>query len=126
MLSKPLYEILPLGYIIFGSTSMLLLEEGWALFAAFTIFYLGTKVYNMRSQNRRTDPMRKRKKGAIPTTLYNSLPFLYLLIAVIILKSSASILGVGISLSLVSYSLYVLMKRSAYRRHQLPLRHSIF
>lgn len=119
MLSKPLYEILPLGYIIFGSTSMLLLEEDWALVAAFTIFYLGTKVYNMRSQNRRTDPMRKRKKGGIPATLYNGLPFLYLLIAVIILKSSATVLGVGISLSLVSYSLYVLMKRSAYRRHQL-------
>lgn len=126
MLSKPLYEILPLSYIAIGSASILLLDEGWALFAAFTVFYLGTKVYTMRSQNRRTDPMRKRKKGSIPVTLYNALPFFYLLIAIIILKSSATGLGAGISFSLMGYSLYVLMRRAAYRRHQLPIQHSIF
>jgi hypothetical protein len=126
MLSKPLYEILPLGYIVIGSTSILLLEEGWAMVAAFTVFYLGTKVYNMRSQNRRTDPMRKRKKGKVPVSLYNTLPFVYLFIAVIVLKSSATGLATVISLSLMSYSVYVLMRRAAYRRHQLPIQQSMF
>ncbi|MFT5704875.1 MAG: hypothetical protein ACI8SK_000828 [Shewanella sp.] len=126
MLSRPLYEILPLSYIAIGSASILWLDEKWALVAAFTVFYLGTKVYNMRSQNRRTDPSRKRKKGNFPLELYNALPFVYLFIAIIILKSSATGLGAIISVSLMLYSLYLLIKRSTYRRHKLPAHYSMF
>ncbi|WP_065187458.1 hypothetical protein [Shewanella woodyi] len=126
MLSKPLYEILPITYIATGSISLLVLDSPWGLIAAFTIFYLGSKVYNMRSQNRRTDPVKKRKKGRFPQTIYNSLPFVYLLLAIITYKISTTDLSYIISFSLISYSLYILAKRASNRRHQLPLSHSMF
>ncbi|WP_394391995.1 hypothetical protein [Shewanella woodyi] len=126
MLSKPLYEILPITYIATDSISLLVLDNPWGLIAAFTIFYLGSKIYNMRSQNRRTDPVKKRKKGRFPQTIYSSLPFIYLLLAIITYKISTTDLSYIISFSLISYSFYILTKRASNRRHQLPLSHSMF
>ena len=61
MLTKPLYEILPFGYMALGSSSFIALDINYALVAATVVFVLGARIYVMRSQNRRTDSVRRRK-----------------------------------------------------------------
>lgn len=70
MLTKPVYEALPYGYMALGITSFMLLEPNYALIAAAVIFVLGARIYTMRSQNRRTDPIKRRKSGGIPKMIY--------------------------------------------------------
>lgn len=120
MLTKPIYEILPVGYIIIGSVSLLLLDQGYGLASSLTVYIIGATLYNMRSQNRRTDPIRKRKAGKFPNSLYNALPFVYLLLATIIFKLYSTGVGPVIAISLMTYSLYILIRRSSNRRHSAP------
>ncbi|AQS37563.1 hypothetical protein Sps_02409 [Shewanella psychrophila] len=119
MLTKSMYEILPVSYIAIGITSLLMLDQGYAIASALTIFTLGAKIYNMRSQNRRTDPLRKRKSGTLPSSVYNATPFVYLLLATLVFKLSPSGIGPVIGISLMTYSLYILVRRSSNRRHCL-------
>ncbi|WP_076407768.1 hypothetical protein [Shewanella sp. UCD-KL12] len=120
MLTKPIYEILPIGYITIGTVSLLLLDQGYGLVSSLTVYIIGATIYNMRSQNRRTDPIRKRKAGKFPTSIYNYLPFAYLLLATVIFKLFSTGVGPVIAISLMTYSLYILIRRSSNRRHTAP------
>lgn len=120
MLSKTIYEVLPLIYITAGTISLLTLEQDFAVASGLTMFIIGAKIYNMRSQNRRTDPLRKRKSGIFPSFIYNFTPFFYLLAAVMLFKFIPSGAGPIAGICLMTYSLYILIRRSSYRRHCLP------
>ncbi len=119
MIAKSVYEALPFSYISIGSACILMLEQKAAIFFAIIVFTLGAKIYNMRSQNRRTDPVRKRKPGKIPTSLYNFVPFIYLFAATLRFKLYPSKIGAVIGIGLMLYSLYILIQRSSNRRHSL-------
>ncbi|MEM6247290.1 hypothetical protein [Shewanella vaxholmensis] len=121
MLTKPLYEILPFGYMALGSSSFIALDINYALVAATVVFVLGARIYVMRSQNRRTDSARRRKSGYLPEMIYNFLPFIYLIAALAIFKFLPKDLYSILAICLLSYGLYILVRRSLYRRHQLPI-----
>lgn len=120
MLVKPLYEILPFGYITLGSVSFIALDPNYAIIAASIIFVLGAKIYIMRSHNRRTDSQRRRKSGNLPELIYSFLPFIYLFSAMSIFKFLPKGYYPIIAISLLSYGLYILVRRSLYRHHKLP------
>lgn len=119
MIAKSVYEILPFAYISIGTACILMLEQKAAIFFAMIVFALGSKIYNMRSQNRRTDPVRKRKSGKLPTSVYNFVPFIYLFAATVIFKLYPTKVGAVIGTGLMVYSLYILIQRSSNRRHSL-------
>ncbi|MCS6207557.1 hypothetical protein [Shewanella baltica] len=121
MLTKPLYEILPFGYMALGSSSFIALDINYALVAATVVFVLGARIYVMRSQNRRTDSARRRKSGYLPEMIYNFLPFIYLITALAIFKFLPKDLYPIVAICLLSYGLYILVRRSLYRRHKLPI-----
>ncbi|MEI8600517.1 hypothetical protein P4S55_05090 [Shewanella sp. PP-Sp27a-2] len=121
MLTKPLYEILPFGYMALGSSSFIALDINYALVAATIVFVLGARIYVMRSQNRRTDSVRRRKSGYLPEMIYNFLPFIYLIAALAIFKFLPKDLYPILAICLLSYGLYILVRRSLYRRHKLPI-----
>nr|WP_320126491.1 hypothetical protein [uncultured Shewanella sp.] len=121
MLTKPLYEILPFGYMALGSSSFIALDINYALVAATVVFVLGARIYVMRSQNRRTDSVRRRKSGYLPEMIYNFLPFIYLIAALAIFKFLPKDLYPILAICLLSYGLYILVRRSLYRRHKLPI-----
>ncbi|AVI64647.1 hypothetical protein KFE26_06985 [Shewanella sp. M16] len=121
MLTKPLYEILPFGYMALGSSSFIALDISYALIAATVVFVLGARIYVMRSQNRRTDSAKRRKSGYLPEIIYNFLPFIYLLAALAIFKFLPKDLYPILAICLLSYGLYILVRRSLYRRHKLPI-----
>lgn len=120
MLSRTVYETLPYGYMTIGSVSFIMLEQTFALVAASVVFVLGARIYNMRSDNRRTDTERRRKKGAIPSFIYNFLPFISLLIALVIFRNMPNGYGPLYALCFLTYGLYVLLRRASYRQHRIP------
>lgn len=120
MLTRTIYEALPMSYLALGSSTMLLLEQGLALVSASIVFWLGAQIYNMRSNNRRTDPKRKRKSGYIPQSIYSLLPFAYLFGAILLFRSDAKGAGIVLAIILLSYSLYILVRRASHRRHRSP------
>jgi len=75
----------------------------------------------MRSQNRRTDSARRRKSGYLPEMIYNFLPFIYLIAGLAIFKFLPKDLYPIVAICLLSYGLYILVRRSLYRRHKLPI-----
>jgi|GEM_PF-936800 len=119
MIAKSVYEILPFSYISIGTACIFMLEQKAAIFFAMIVFVLGAKIYNMRSQNRRTDPVRKRKAGKLPTSLYSYVPFIFLFAATVILKLYPTRVGAAIATGSMVYSLYILIQRSSNRRHSL-------
>ncbi|MGL6121613.1 MAG: hypothetical protein ACRC1W_00985 [Shewanella sp.] len=121
MLTKPLYELLPFGYMALGSASFIALDINYALVSATVVFVLGARIYVMRSQNRRTDPIKRRKQGQLPEIIYNFLPFFYFLAAMAMFKFLPKDLYPMIAICLFSYGLYNLIRRSLYRSHKLPI-----
>lgn len=117
MLSKPVYEALPYCYVAIGSVTLLLLDQPLAQLSAVIIYLLGSKVYMLRSNNRRTDAKKRRKKGWIPSPLYEHIPALCLLIAILLSKLNSKAAPV-FALCLCSYGLYVFFRRLSYRKHK--------
>ena len=120
MLIKPVYELLPYSYMIVGTVSLFLLEPSYALVASTVVYLYGAHVYNLRSKNRRTDPKRKRKTGAIPETLYGLLPFIYVFSALSLYRFYPRDSSTLFALCLVTYGAYLIMRRSSYRHHKYP------
>ncbi|MCH1929037.1 hypothetical protein L9G16_02460 [Shewanella sp. A25] len=121
MITKPLYELLPYGYMALGSTSFMLLEPSYALLSGLIVFVLGARIYVLRSQNRRTDPVKRRKSGHMPKSIYDFMPFLYLMSALAIFKYLPEKMYPVVAICLLSYGFYILFRRSLYRRHRLPI-----
>lgn len=121
MLNRSFYELLPYGYMAVASTSLMVLESSFAHFCAIVLFVLGARVYSLRSQNRRTDPVKRRKTGNIPNYLYELMPFLYVLTALAIFKYLPQKMFLVAAICLLGYGFYILFSRSLYRHHRLPV-----
>lgn len=120
MLIKPVYELLPFTYLTIGVVSLLYLEPKYAIVAAIIVYLLGASIYNLRSNNRRTDPKRKRKHGMLPEFAYNFLPFIYILSASMLYRFYPKDSSALIAILLVTYGVYVLLRRASYRNHRTP------
>jgi hypothetical protein len=119
MLTRPIYESLPYGYMTVGSSSFVILDQLYAILAAVVMFAIGAKIYNLRSENRRTDDFRRRKFGRIPDPIYGILPFCYFFTATAIFKFSPTDSGQFLALCLACYALFILFRRASYRRHKV-------
>ncbi|GGB59965.1 hypothetical protein K8B83_18065 [Shewanella inventionis] len=120
MLIKPIYELLPYSYMIVGTASIFLLEPSYALAASIVVYLYGAHIYNLRSKNRRTDPKRKRKAGALPETLYGLMPFIYVFSALSLYRFYPKDSSTLFALCLATYGAYLFMRRSSYRHHKYP------
>lgn len=116
MLSKPVYEALPYTYLAVGSISVMMLEQTYAQLFSILLFLMGSRVYALRSQNRRTDSKRRRKEGKLPAFIYEHTPYLYVLTALLLLKLDSKLAPV-LSIILFSYALYIFARRSMNRKH---------
>lgn len=121
MLIKPLYELLPYTYIAIGGVSILILQQEYAIAAAVVVFLFGARIYNLRSQNRRTDTKRRRKEGLWPDWLYGYMPFLYILSAALLYRFIPKDSSALFAICLVTFGTYLLLRRSSYRRHKIPV-----
>ncbi len=126
MLTRPLYELLPYAYMTLGAVSFMKLEPDYALLSSIVLFVLGARIYALRSQNRRTDPEKRRKSGNMPKLVYDLLPFLYVLSALAIFKYLPEKIFPLLAICLLTYGFYVMFRRSMYRRHRLPVSSSMF
>ena len=121
MLIKPVYELLPYTYIVIGGVSVLLLQQQYAIAAAILMYLLGARIYNLRSENRRTDMKRKRREGILPDWLYGYMPFLYILSAVLLYRFYPKDSSALFAICLITFGMYLLLRRSTYRRHKIPV-----
>ncbi|WP_417763880.1 hypothetical protein [Shewanella sp.] len=126
MLNRPLYELLPYGYMALGGISFMMLEPDYALLSSIVLFILGARIYALRSQNRRTDPAKRRKSGNMPKAMYDLMPFLYVLSALAIFKYLPEKMFPLLAICLLTYGFYVMFRRSMYRRHRIPVSTSMF
>ncbi|GIU30100.1 hypothetical protein [Shewanella sp. MBTL60-007] len=117
MLSRPVYEALPYTYIALGSISLMILEQTYAQLFAALLFLLGSRIDVMRSTNRRTDPQKRRRRGKLPAFIYEHTPYLYLLMALLLLKLDSKLAPI-VSITLLSYALYILLRRTMHRKHK--------
>ncbi|MDP5145157.1 hypothetical protein ORI98_01710 [Shewanella sp. ULN5] len=120
MLIKPVYELLPYTYIVIGGVSVLMLQQQYAIAAAILLYLLGARIYNLRSENRRTDIKRKRREGFIPDWLYAYMPFLYILSAALLYRFYPKDSSALLAICLLTFGTYLLLRRSTYRRHKIP------
>lgn len=120
MLAKPVYEKLPTLYLTIGTATILLSDGTTPKLLAILVFMLGAHIFNLRSQNRRSDNPKRRKSGLWPDALYNLLPYGYLLAAIFVFRHASSNTLLLLAGALGCYSLFRLVQRSHYRKHQLP------
>jgi hypothetical protein len=121
MLIKPIYELLPFTYMAIGGLSLLYLEPKYAIAAAILVYILGARIYILRSNNRRTDLRRKRKQGLMPSAVYNYLPFICILAASALYRFVPKDSSALIAICLLTYGIYILMRRASYRNHRVPV-----
>ncbi|WOT04314.1 hypothetical protein [Shewanella youngdeokensis] len=118
MLSRPFYEALPYSYIAIGTCCLLLLEQTLVQILAVVVYILGSRVYALRSANRRTDPKKRRKRGRIPSYLYEHIPSLCLLGSILLTKLDLKAAPI-FALICCSYGIYLFVLRASYRKHQI-------
>ncbi|MEZ9819174.1 hypothetical protein AB4238_00880 [Shewanella sp. 10N.286.45.A1] len=118
MLSKPFYEALPYSYVAIGSLGILILDQAFAQCLAVLLYLWGSRIYSLRSRNRRTDVKKRRKKGWIPGPLYEHIPAICFLSA-ILLSQHHSKLAPILALCLCSFALYIFFRRVGYRKHKI-------
>ncbi|MFT5788692.1 MAG: putative membrane protein YfcA [Shewanella sp.] len=118
MLSKPFYEALPYSYLAIGAFCLFQLEQTLAQIFAVVVYLLGSRVYTLRSANRRTDSKKRRKKGLLPSHLYEYIPSLCLLSAILLTKLDAKVAPI-FAICLCSIGLYIFLRRSSYRKHKV-------
>lgn len=120
MLIKPIYEILPLTYMLVGAGSVSLLQEPYTIIASLLVFFYGAHIWNLRSKNRRTDKKRKRRDGMLSESIYGYMPFIYIMSAGLIFRFLPKDSAVLVSIFLLTYGSYILLRRINYRHHKLP------
>ncbi|WP_372869719.1 hypothetical protein [Shewanella sp.] len=121
MLSRALYEPLPHACMLAASATLIWHQSILSLSAGLLLFFMGARIYILRSANRRTDPARKRKNGRLPQFLYELFPFACLAFSMLLLSMNGTGWQIVPSLMLISYGLYVLASRTNYRKHQRPV-----
>ncbi len=122
MLTKPIYEALPLTYLVTGAGSFLTLEQGYGVLAGLLLYSMGSLLWVMRSNFRRKDKNRSpgNKRLITPEWLYEFVPFIYLAMAGFVLSLNAHIL-LTVLVSLLSFhSMHILYMRHKHRVPVLP------
>lgn len=118
MLSKPLYEALPLSYVVIASLVILLFDQAFAQCLAVIVYLWGSRIYSLRSTNRRTDAKKRRKKGWIPNSIYEHIPALCFLGGILLNQHNSKVAPV-LALCLCSFALYIFFLRVGYRKHKV-------
>ncbi|QYK13963.1 hypothetical protein K0I63_05450 [Shewanella rhizosphaerae] len=121
MIAQPVYEKLPAIYLLIAASTILLSPAPLPVLLAVIIFLLGARIFNMRSQNRRSDNPKRRRRGILPEALYNMLPYAYLLGALFVFRHGDSNYLMFAGAGLASFALFRLAQRRSYRQHQLPV-----
>lgn len=121
MLNSNLYEPLPHVCMLAAAAALILQPTPLSLPAGLLLFFAGARIYILRSDNRRTDPARKRRKGRLPKFLYEFMPFLCLAFGVLLLGFGNKSWYLLPSVGLMAWGLFVLASRANYRHHQIPL-----
>ncbi|BDM63649.1 hypothetical protein NFHSH190041_11010 [Shewanella sp. NFH-SH190041] len=116
MINRPLYETLPYAYLVLSIICLLSLQAPIALAFALLIFIIASYILILRSANRRTDPLTRRRCG-LPKGLYEFLPYLYFGIALFTLKLSHQTWLQITAIALLCYALRIWLSRQQFRRH---------
>ena len=95
MLPKPIYEAMPVAYLVVGSALVVGSEHVLLFIAGCALFIAGSMIAFFRSEFRRMDnhdsPLHK--LVILPEYVYEMLPFSYLLASLLIIRYSDSKLG---------------------------------
>ncbi len=120
MLSKPIYETLPYGYLIIGASLMFASNSMTTAIPAILLFLAGAVVWVLRSNARRQDNAINRKKHLESSMLYELKPFLCLLAGMFALAWFNSPVTQFFALLLCVVSFWIILVRATYR--QAPTR----
>ena len=116
---QTLYELLPYGYLLTGSLVSLTMDSGLARFWGLVLYGLGALVWILRSRHRRRDrPRTNRRHGLfLPGSIYESLPFFYIAIALLLIPLVGSIEALTVGVIFVLLGCQRLSLRVRHRRH---------
>lgn len=120
MLSKPVYELAPFGYMLLGALCVLKLETSLGVLGGSLLYAMGAVVWVMRSNFRRGEFTRpKLKQLFLPEHLYELKPFLVIAVAMLCYRLSGHPLGLLIAALLGGYGVYMLLLRSKNRQRHM-------
>lgn len=116
MLPVLLYEALPLTYISSGSIILVVGQSSLALTAAVLLYFAGTVIWIMRSDNRRTDHhmVPSHKLFLLPETLYEIKPFFYLFTGLLLVRNEQFLI---VGSLIILWALVCLFRRIRHRQH---------
>lgn len=124
MLSRPLYEALPYSYMAASALTLWATPLGWAHLFALMLFAAGAIVWISRSNARRADRRRSKPKAVrmggnlfISFSGYECYPFVIMALALWLMAAGQGVVVFVLGALVLSYSLWILAKRSASRGH---------
>jgi hypothetical protein len=123
MLAKPFYEVMPWLYLFSGSITVIFVQSTVAYVAGLVLFSLGSIILVMRSNYRRRDSHEQtpsKKVLILPETMYELMPYGYLMASLIILAESNSWLALAACLLILYRGAQVLYLRHRHRSYAWP------
>jgi small-conductance mechanosensitive channel len=81
MLNRTMYESLPYVYCLTGAGLIIFVKQGLVSVLGGLLFLIGGVIWNLRSEYRRKDNARSRKKDEQNKFFYNMKPFVLLLLS---------------------------------------------
>lgn len=126
MLPKPIYEVMPIAYLVVGSALVVGSEHDLLFIAGCALFVAGSMIAFLRSEFRRLDDHNTplHKLIFLPEYLYEMLPFAYLLVSLLLIRYADSRISHVVAAILVSYGFIRLYQR--YRnRHVASMKYHI-
>ena len=124
MLSRPLYEALPYGYLLAAALTLWLTPVGFAHLFAFVLFAAGACIWIIRSNARRADRRRSKPKPAriggslfVSFPSYECYPFAIMALALWLMATGQGVTVIVLGAVVLGYSLWILAQRSSRRGH---------
>ncbi len=124
MLSRPLYEALPYGYLAAAALTLWTTPVGVAHLFALMLFAAGALIWIARSNARRADRRRSKPKPSriggslfISFPGYECYPFAIMAPALWLMAVGQGVVVAVLGGLLLAYSLWILAQRSARRGH---------
>lgn len=126
MVSQPIYEALPFGYLLTGSSLILLSESGLLWFSGGLFFSAGAMIWVLRSSfRRRTTPFpNSLKKMFMPEWMYEAKPFSYFLFGIFSFHVIQQLYLIWIPFVFILHGWQLFLRRTHHRKHRIP--HSVF
>ncbi|RKF14255.1 hypothetical protein DBZ36_16450 [Alginatibacterium sediminis] len=117
MLARPIYEALPLMYLVLGALSIVFLEPALAKIGGLLLFMSGSITWVMRSNARRRDDFKTHHVQGIflPEAYYEFFPFLLLGISVLLAAFYFNGPGIVFMILASLRGLQLIYLRSRYR-----------